>query len=223
MPRAKAGDTVALGKLDDGEDRRHADLGQGRHARLAQIDPAAAGLLLRAAAEGAQGRRQAVGRHAAHGRGGPVAGLRHNQDSAETVLSGHGEMHLRVAVERLEGRNQIAIESRAPAVPYRETIRKACRSAAATRSSRAATASSATSSRHQAAAARLGLRIHRHDHRRRRAQAVHPLGREGRARLSSRPGRSASRWSMSRSTCPTAPTTPSIPPTWRSRWRQRSP
>ena len=40
------------------------------------------------------------------------------------VISGHGEMHLRVAVERLEGRNQIPVECHAPAVPYRETIRK---------------------------------------------------------------------------------------------------
>jgi elongation factor G len=55
----------------------------------------------------------------------PSLGLRHQQDSTETVLSGHGEMHLRVTVERLEGRNQIAVEGHAPAVPYRETIRKA--------------------------------------------------------------------------------------------------
>jgi elongation factor G len=54
----------------------------------------------------------------------PSLNLRHNQDSAETVLSGHGEMHLRVVRERLEGKNQIPIEGHAPAVPYRETIRK---------------------------------------------------------------------------------------------------
>ena len=54
----------------------------------------------------------------------PSLSLRHNQDSAETVLSGHGEMHLRVVRERLEGKNQIPVEGHAPAVPYRETIRK---------------------------------------------------------------------------------------------------
>ena len=42
----------------------------------------------------------------------------------QTLLSGHGEMHLRVIIERLEGRNQIPVERHAPAVPYRETIRK---------------------------------------------------------------------------------------------------
>lgn len=54
----------------------------------------------------------------------PSALLQHQQDSSETILSGHGEMHLRVIVERLEGRYQIPIERHAPAVPYRETIRK---------------------------------------------------------------------------------------------------
>jgi elongation factor G len=33
-------------------------------------------------------------------------------------------MHLRVVRERLEGKNQIPVEGHAPAVPYRETIRK---------------------------------------------------------------------------------------------------
>ncbi|TKB32793.1 MAG: elongation factor G, partial [Mesorhizobium sp.] len=54
----------------------------------------------------------------------PSLSLHHNQDSAETVLSGHGEMHLRVVRERLEGKNQIPIDGHSPAVPYRETIRK---------------------------------------------------------------------------------------------------
>ena len=31
----------------------------------------------------------------------PSLTLRQNQDSGETVLSGHGEMHLRVTVERM--------------------------------------------------------------------------------------------------------------------------
>ena len=55
----------------------------------------------------------------------PSLTLRHNQDTGETILSGHGEMHLRVTVERLEGKNQILIDVRQPAIPYRETIRKA--------------------------------------------------------------------------------------------------
>ena len=47
-----------------------------------------------------------------------------NQDSGETILKGQGEMHLRVALERLQGKYSINIDSHAPAVPYKETIRK---------------------------------------------------------------------------------------------------
>jgi elongation factor G len=44
--------------------------------------------------------------------------------SHETVLWGQGEMHLRVALERLRGRFGISVTSHAPSVGYRETIRK---------------------------------------------------------------------------------------------------
>ena len=47
-----------------------------------------------------------------------------NQDSGETILRGQGEMHLRVALERLEGKYGINIEHHAPSIPFKETIRK---------------------------------------------------------------------------------------------------
>lgn len=49
--------------------------------------------------------------------------LEQNQDTGETIVSGHGEMHLRVTVERLEGKYQIATAATQPQIPYRETIR----------------------------------------------------------------------------------------------------
>ena len=49
--------------------------------------------------------------------------------------------------------------------------------------------------RHQAAAARLGLRVRRDDHRRRGAAPVHPVGRDRRARLPEARAAAASRWS----------------------------
>ena len=54
----------------------------------------------------------------------PSLSVEQNQDTGETIISGHGEMHLRVTVERLEGKYQIAVASHPPQVPYRETIRK---------------------------------------------------------------------------------------------------
>ena len=60
-------------------------------------------------------------------------------------LLGQGEMHLRVALERLAARFGVTVEMRKPVVAYRETIRDAVRCAAATRNNPAATASLATS------------------------------------------------------------------------------
>jgi elongation factor G len=48
----------------------------------------------------------------------------HNPESHEMVVWGQGEMHLRVATERLADRFGVAIERRQPSVGYRETIRK---------------------------------------------------------------------------------------------------
>ena len=55
----------------------------------------------------------------------PSLSVEQNQATGETIVSGHGEMHLRVTVERLEGKYQIAVDSHPPSIPYRETIRKA--------------------------------------------------------------------------------------------------
>ena len=44
------------------------------------------------------------------------------QDKAEIVLKGQGEMHLRVALERLESKYGLKVETHIPEIPYRETI-----------------------------------------------------------------------------------------------------
>lgn len=54
----------------------------------------------------------------------PSLRVEHRQDSGETVLGGHGEMHLRVVTERLKGKYAIALDTFHPSIPYRETIRK---------------------------------------------------------------------------------------------------
>ena len=69
----------------------------------------------------------------------------HNAETHEIVVWGQGEMHLRVATERLAKRFGVAIATRKPArrLP-RDHPQAGSSSAAGTRSSRAATASSAT-------------------------------------------------------------------------------
>jgi elongation factor G len=54
----------------------------------------------------------------------PSLAVDHNAETHEVVVWGQGEMHLRVATERLADRYGVAIERRTPSVGYRETIRK---------------------------------------------------------------------------------------------------
>ncbi len=48
-----------------------------------------------------------------------------DRDTGETRLGGQGEMHLRVALERLAAKYGIAVTSRPPRIAYKETIRTA--------------------------------------------------------------------------------------------------
>jgi elongation factor G len=48
-----------------------------------------------------------------------------NAEHGDIVLRGQGEMHLRVAVEKLASKFGVAVSSHAPQIGYRETIRKA--------------------------------------------------------------------------------------------------
>lgn len=50
--------------------------------------------------------------------------LEQNPDTREMVLWGQGEIHLQVAADRLANRYNVAVETRRPLTPYRETIRK---------------------------------------------------------------------------------------------------
>ncbi|SMH51398.1 elongation factor G [Mesorhizobium australicum] len=122
---AAVGDTVALGKLDD--------FRTGDVLAIGKVAPAKADLPLPpepvyALALRPRERKDDVKLSATLQRMAeedPSLFVSQNQDTGETVLAGQGEMHLRVATEKLEGRHQIPLQSRAPQVPYRETIRKA--------------------------------------------------------------------------------------------------
>ncbi len=55
----------------------------------------------------------------------PSLRLSHVAETGETVLEGHGEMHLRVVIERLTNRYGVPVDTSVPRIAYRETIRKA--------------------------------------------------------------------------------------------------
>jgi elongation factor G len=54
----------------------------------------------------------------------PSVSFQQNDDTHEMVLRGQGEIHLQIALEKLEGRYKIATGSSRPNVPYKETIQK---------------------------------------------------------------------------------------------------
>ena len=121
---ADEGETVALGKLDDFATGETIGAGKGQIDSLAAIEPPQP---VYAIAMRPRERKDEVKMSSALQRlaqEDPSLSIEHNQETAETVLSGHGEMHLRVTTERLQGKYQIQVDSHPPAVPYRETIRK---------------------------------------------------------------------------------------------------
>lgn len=55
----------------------------------------------------------------------PCVRLDYNASTQQTVLRGMGEMHLRYLLERMAGQYKLEVQTRAPAVPYRETATRA--------------------------------------------------------------------------------------------------
>lgn len=52
----------------------------------------------------------------------PCFRIEHNAQANETVIRGLGEMHLRTMLEKMAGQYKLELETRPPAVPFRETI-----------------------------------------------------------------------------------------------------
>jgi elongation factor G len=121
---AAVGETVAFAKLDKAKTGDTLSVGKQAHAALAKVAPYPAVLAI---AISAKERKddvklgQALNKLAEED---PSIIIVHNPETHEVVLWGQGEMHLRVATERLSDRFGVAIERRTPSVGYRETIRK---------------------------------------------------------------------------------------------------
>ena len=121
---AGVGETVAFAKLDKAKTGETLTAGKQAHAPVAKADPYPPVLAI---AISAKERKddvklgQALNKLAEED---PSITIVHNPETHEVVLWGQGEMHLRVATERLSDRYGIAIERRQPTVGYRETIRK---------------------------------------------------------------------------------------------------
>jgi elongation factor G len=121
---AAAGETVALGKLDHAKTGDTVSAGKQAHKKVAEVAPYPPVLAI---AVSAKERKDDVKLGQALHKlieEDPSISIVHNPEAHEVVLWGQGEMHLRVAAERLTDRFGVAIERRKPTVGYRETIKK---------------------------------------------------------------------------------------------------
>ena len=121
---ATAGETVALGKLDHAKTGNTLSAGKTAHPALIELKPYPPVLALALAAKERKDDvklGQALNKLVEED---PSITVVHNPEAQEVILWGQGEMHLRVATERLAERFGVAITSRRPTVGYRETIRK---------------------------------------------------------------------------------------------------
>ncbi|CAL8970288.1 Elongation factor G [Rhodoplanes serenus] len=121
---AGLGETVALAKLDGAATGQTLSTGKQPHPALVEVKPFPPVLSI---ALKARERKDDVklGQALTKLRDeDPSITVIQNQETHEVVLWGQGEMHLRVATERLADRFGVAIERHRPSVGYRETIRK---------------------------------------------------------------------------------------------------
>jgi len=122
--QAASGETVAFGKLDGAKTGDTLSSGKQPHTALVEIKPSPPVLAI---AVQAKERKDDVKLGPAFTKlteEDPSLTVVHNAENHEVVIWGQGEMHLRVAAERLAERFVVPVSTRPPSVGYRETIRK---------------------------------------------------------------------------------------------------
>jgi elongation factor G len=120
---AQAGDTVALARLDNVQtgDRLSSDKAGAKH-----VTPRLGAPVYRLAITAAD-RKDEVKVTAAIAKlieEDPSLAFEQNATTQEMLLAGQGEIHLKVATEKLMSKYGLKLATRPPRVPYRETIRK---------------------------------------------------------------------------------------------------
>ena len=124
VQKAVAGDTVALGRLDGAHTGETLSTTKGSTPQLVKVEqaPGVYGFAISVA-----DRKDEVKLTSAIAKlveEDPSLSLEHNHDTHEMVLWGQGEMHLRVALEKLQGKFGVHAHAKPRRIAYKETIRK---------------------------------------------------------------------------------------------------
>ena len=123
-PAAEAGDTVALGKLDAIKTGETLSGGKTAPKALVTIEPLPPVLSMAIAATDRKDDVKLGQSLLRLNEEDPSLTMVQNPRTHDIVLWGQGEMHLRVALERLHDRFGVNVKSHAPPIGYQETIRK---------------------------------------------------------------------------------------------------
>jgi elongation factor G len=121
---AEAGDMVALGKLDSVKTGDTLSSGKTAPSALVSVAPSPPVLAMALAATDRKDDVKLGQALLRLNEEDPSLTMIHNPQTHDIVLWGQGEMHLRVALERLRDRFGVNVKSQAPAIGYQETIRK---------------------------------------------------------------------------------------------------
>jgi elongation factor G len=124
-PAAEPGDTVALGKLDAIKTGDTLSSGKTAPAALAKIEATSPVLAMSLASTDRKDDVKLGQALLRLNEEDQSLTMIHNPQTHDIVLWGQGEMHLRVALERLRDRFGVNVKSQTPAIGYQETIRKA--------------------------------------------------------------------------------------------------
>jgi len=121
---AEAGETIALGKLDAIKTSDTIGNGKTAPASLVAIEPMPGVLSISIAATDRKDDVKLGQALLRLNEEDPSLTMVQNARTHDTVLWGQGEMHLRVAQERLKDRFGVSVKSHPPVIGYQETIRK---------------------------------------------------------------------------------------------------
>ena len=121
---AEVGDTVALGKLDAIKTGDTLSSGKTAPAVLVRIEPTPPVLAMSLSATDRKDDVKLGQALLRLNEEDASLTMIHNPQTHDIVLWGQGEMHLRVALERLKDRFGVNAKSQPPAIGYQETIRK---------------------------------------------------------------------------------------------------
>jgi elongation factor G len=122
---AGAGEIVALARLDHARTGSVLANGSGEMAAMLPTAPEPKPML--AMALSAQNRADEVKLSAAFAKlqdEDPAFRVEQDPEMHQTLLWGQGEMHIKVAMDRLRSKYNVPVEAKLPRTPYRETIRK---------------------------------------------------------------------------------------------------